>query len=196
MFATIQDLYLRFGKANVLRIANFDAFDETDPNDVAKIEPRLTYFLEQAYEAICDALRQGTYDPDTIEKPYPQTLVNLNCETAFIRLYRTKHSDDETVSDAYRILEEECNRLIRDIRTGAVRFRKGIQRAMSIPASVNASLAGKARRPNVTSTLPGGDGLRDPPEKKDTPQETPSACNHRTMSEAEVIALFNVIFHT
>ena len=175
MFATIQDLYIRFGKANVLRVANFDAVDEYDPDTAADIEPRLTYFLEQAYEFICDALRQGTYDPDSVTEPYPQTLVNLNCEVAFIKIYRTKHSDDETVSDAYRALEEDCNRLIRDIRSGNVRFRSGIHRAMSIPANVNASLMGAKRRSNVTSTPPG-------------------QCNHRPMTSEEVDEMFYRIF--
>ena len=176
MFATIQDLYTRFGKANVLRVANFDAVDEYGADADASIEPRLIYFLEQAYEFICDALRQGTYDPDSVTEPYPQTLVNLNCEVAFIKIYRTKHSDDETVSDAYRVLEEDCNRLIRDIRSGNVRFRSGIRRAMSIPANVNASLMGAKRRPNVAGTPPG-------------------QCDHRFATDEEISEVFNRIFN-
>ena len=141
MFATLDDIYIRFGRTNVLAVANLDALDVE--SDSAEIEKRIIYFIRQAYEMVCDALRQGSYSPETITEPYPQTLVNLNCEVAYIQMYRAKHSEDETAPDAYQTLEENASKLMRSIQGGAVRFHAGVQRAMSIPVNVDANFMKK-----------------------------------------------------
>jgi len=141
MFATLKDIYLRFGKENVLATANLDADDPFSPAGRKQIESRIYYFLKQAYETICDALRQGTYEADTIQKPYPKTLVNLNCEVAYVQMYQARHSNDETPPDAYSTLENNVYRMIRNIQGGAVRFDKSIKRAVSIPFNVDANFA-------------------------------------------------------
>jgi len=134
MFATIQDLYIRFGRENVLSAANFDALDTTDPASIPVIETRIAYFLQQAYDLLANALRQGSYDPDGFSAPYPATLVNANSEIAFMQIYRTRHSEDETTPDAYKTIEDNNFRLVRDIQGGAVRFAADIARAKSFPA--------------------------------------------------------------
>jgi len=151
MFATIEDLYIRFGKANVIRTANFDSLDELDPETESAVAERLEYFLQQAYELICDSFRQGSYDPDEFEPPYPQTLVNLNCETAYIALYRTRHSHDETVPDAFQMLINANDALLRNIQGGAVRFAKQIPKAFSLPANVDTSLNTYNTNQNICS---------------------------------------------
>lgn len=138
MFATIQDLYMRFGKANVIRTANVESLDELDSETESTLEPRLLYFLNQAYERVCDSLRQGSYNPQDFTPPYPQTLVNLTCETAYIALYQTKHSHDETAPDAFKMLYESNNALLRNIQGGVVRFDTKIPKALSLPANVTA----------------------------------------------------------
>jgi len=178
MFASKKQFYGRFGYDNGLAAANLDGLDPTDPADVKKIELRINYFLKQAYALICDALRQGTYEVDAITKPYPQTLVNLNCEIAWVQLYRAKHCNDETAPDAFNVLEEQAYRLVRNIQGGAVRFDKRIRRAASIPILANASLLGPGKSggafgktscdcqpsdPNGMPGLPGPPGEPGPP---------------------------------
>jgi len=141
MFATIQDLYIRFGRENVLSAANFDALDTTDPASIPVIESRIAYFLQQAYDLLANALRQGSYDPDGFSAPYPATLVNANSEIAFMQIYRTRHSEDETTPDAYKTIEDNNFRLVRDIQGGAVRFSSDIARAKSFPAVVRPGYA-------------------------------------------------------
>jgi len=143
VFAKVEDLYMRFGKANVIRTANFEGLDEVDPATESAVSSRLEYFLQQAYESICDSFRQGSYDPDEFTPPYPQTLVNLNCETAYIALYRTRHSQDETVPDAFQMLVNSNDALLRNIQGGAVRFAKRIPKALSLPTTVSTSLTNK-----------------------------------------------------
>jgi hypothetical protein len=174
MFATLTDIYIRFGKENVLPTGNFDADDPYDPAGVERIEVRINYFLRQAYEIICDALRQGAYEADTIPEPYPQTLVNLNCEVAYINMYRAKHSNDETTPDAYSLLENNAYRLIRNIQGGAVRFNKSIKRAMSVPCNVDASVVKSGNKKTGGGTV---------------------ACNHRPMTAEEVTEMFEQIFY-
>ena len=180
MFASKKQFYIRFGRENALAAANLDAHDQTDPAGVKKIEQRIDYFLQQSYELICDALRQGTYEVDAISEPYPQTLVNLNCEIAWIQMYRTKHSNDETAPDAFTVLEEQAYRLVRNIQGGAVRFDKRLRRASSIPFLADASLLGspKSGRTLSASTPP------------------PDSCNHRPMTDQEVIDLIDSVFST
>ena len=139
-YASIQDLYLRFGKHNVIRTANIDGLDELDPLTEVAVAERIEYFLQMACEQINDALRQGSYNPDHFTVPYPLTLVNLNMEMAYVALYRSKHSSDESPPDAFQALAEGTGRLIRDVQGGAVRFEKSVPKAMSIPANVNASI--------------------------------------------------------
>jgi hypothetical protein len=63
-------------------------------------------------------------------------------------------------------------------------IRENIASRIMTERDVNVKLAGIVGGSSCTG--------EHPPDEK----ETPSACHHRTMSEAEVIALFNVIFHT
>ena len=139
-YATIENLYLRFGKHNVIRNANIDGLDELDRKTERKVRPRLNYFLEMAFEQINDALRQGRYNPEDFTAPYPKTLVNLNMEMAYVALYRTRHSDDESPPDAFSALADSTVATIRNIQAGVVRFDNSIPKAMSIPANVNASI--------------------------------------------------------
>ena len=208
MFATLTDIYIRFGRENVLGVANFDALDLLDSDSVSLVESRIEYFLEQTFEFICDALRQGAYEVDAIEEPYPKTLVNLNSELVYIRLYRARNSQDESTPDAYRLLEEECTNLIRRIHGRAVRFDKRVSQAVSIPGNVDAPLLGGSTKKPCTIPRPpsGTENAQDAVDRHNIATESHEdlrkmieqieKCKCTPMTSEEVIEMFNKIFLT
>ena len=128
-YATLNDIFLRWGETNVRDAANLNA---DDPKS-AKVTKRIKYFLEiQSHEIEARLLGCAYKVPFS---PVPPIIRTLCAELAYIAMYRVKHSTDSTAPDPFMYVTQRHNQIFADIH--ARRFRLGIeQHTIDIPLVV------------------------------------------------------------
>ena len=129
VYATLNDIFLRWGKTNVRDAANLNA---DDPKS-AKVTKRIKYFLEIQSHEIEARLLGGAYKVPF--DPVPPVIRTLCAELAYIAMYRVKHSTDSTAPDPFMYVTQRHNQIFADIH--ARRLRLGNERhTVDIPLVV------------------------------------------------------------
>jgi len=118
-YATLRDIFQRWGETNVRDTANLNA---DDPKS-AKVTKRIKYFLEiQSHEIEARLLGCAYKVPFN---PVPPIIRTLCAELAYIAMYRVKHSTDSTAPDPFMYVTQRHHQIFADIH--ARRLRLGIE---------------------------------------------------------------------
>ena len=118
-YATLNDIFQRWGETNVRDAANLNA---DDPKS-AKVTKRIKYFLEiQSHEIEARLLGCAYKVPFS---PVPPIIRTLCAELAYIAMYRVKHSTDSTAPDPFMYVTQRHHQIFADIH--ARRLRLGIE---------------------------------------------------------------------
>jgi hypothetical protein len=133
MFASINDIYERFGKRNVLQIANFESLDPEAEDFEKNVIPRVNYFLDYAFELIKDSMRQGAYNPEKIGLPYPKILIFANAEIAYAEMYKAYHVQDLTPENPFNHLIEKNDLFLHRLQGGKIALETNISKQKSYP---------------------------------------------------------------
>ena len=131
-YATLQDIFMRWGETNVREIANINNADNLKSAIVTK---RILYFLEtQSYEI--DARLRGCAYKVPFD-PIPPMIRVLCAEMAYIAMFHTTRSLPDGSPDPFVHVIAKHNQIFADIH--ARRFRLGTeQHAIDIPIVVGA----------------------------------------------------------
>ncbi|MCL2005821.1 MAG: DUF1320 family protein [Planctomycetaceae bacterium] len=136
-YATLQDIFQRWGETNVREAANINA---DNPKSVA-VTRRIKYFLEMQSHEIEARLRGCAYKVPF--DPIPPMIVVLCAEMAYIAMFHSKRSLPDGSPDPFVHVIAKHNQIFADIH--ARRFRLGTeQHAIDIPMVVG------AKRPKAT----------------------------------------------
>jgi|GEM_PF-3116026 len=128
-YATLRDIFLRWGETNVRDAANVNS---VNPKSIA-VTKRIKYFLEIQSHEIEARLRGCAYKVPF--DPVPPMIRTLCAELAYIAMYRIRHSQDDTSTDPFIHLTAKDNQIFADIH--ARRFRLGTeQHSIDIPVVV------------------------------------------------------------
>jgi len=116
-YATVDDIFLRWGETNVRDAANLDSDDPKSETVTGRIE----YFLQITSDDIEARLLGCAYKVPF--EPVPSVIRTLCAELAYILMYRVKHSTDSTTPDQFMYVTARHNQIFADIH--ARRFRLG-----------------------------------------------------------------------
>ena len=135
-YATLNDIFLRWGETNVREAANFNS---DDPNS-AKVTARIKHFLQIHSNEIEARLLGCAYKVPF--KPVPPVIRTLCAELAYIAMYRVRHSTDSTAPDPFAYVTARHNQIFADIH--ARRFRLGSeQQSVDVPVVVGEKRDGR-----------------------------------------------------
>jgi phage gp36-like protein len=125
-YATLQDIFLRWGETNVRDAANFNA----DVPKSAKVTTRIKHFLQIQSDEIEARLLGCAYKVPF--NPVPPVIRTLCAELAYIAMYRVRHSTDTTAPDPFAHVTARHNQIFADIH--ARRLRLGTeQQSVDVP---------------------------------------------------------------
>jgi len=128
-YATLQDIFQRWGEMNVRDAANVGS----DNLKSSKVTKRINYFLQLQSEEIDGMLLGCPYKVPF--DPVPLVIRNLCAEMTYIAMYRIRHSQDNTGTDPFASVTAGHARLFADIH--ARRFRLGmVKQSINIPAVI------------------------------------------------------------
>ena len=132
-YATLNDIFQRWGETNVRDAANFNA---DDPNS-ATVTKRIRHFL-RIYSAEIEARLLGcAYEVPF--KPVPPIIRTLCAELAYIAMYRVRHSTDSTAPDPFMYVTQRHNQIFADIHARRLRLGNE-QHTLDVPLVVGAKL--------------------------------------------------------
>jgi phage gp36-like protein len=132
-YATLQDIFLRWGETNVRDAANLNA----DNPRSAIVTRRIKYFLEMQSHEIDARLRGCAYKVPF--DPVPPVIRTICAEMAYIAMYRVKHSKSQSdpPADPFMYVTAKHKQIFADIH--ARRFRLGVEEhTVDIPVVVGA----------------------------------------------------------
>jgi hypothetical protein len=119
-YATLEDIFLRWGETNVRDMANLDS---DNPRSLVVTE-RIEYFLQIQSDEIEARLLGCAYKVPF--DPIPPVIRTLCAELAYLAMYRVRHSTDGTAPDPFMYVTQRHNQIFADIH--ARRFRLGGER--------------------------------------------------------------------
>jgi phage gp36-like protein len=128
-YATLKDIFLRWGETNVRDAANLNA----DNSKSVKITNRIKHFLQIHSDEIEARLMGCAYKIPF--DPVPPVIRNLCVELAYIALYRVKHSTDSTAPDPFAYVTARHNQIFADIHARRLRLG-GEQQSIDVPMIV------------------------------------------------------------
>jgi len=138
-YATLQDIFLRWGETNVRDAANFNA---DEPKSVA-VTKRIKHFLQIHSDEIEARLLGCAYKVPF--HPVPPVIRTLCVELAYIAMYRVRHSTDTTATDPFLYVTQRHNQIFADIH--ARRLRLGSeQQSVDVPIVVGDKTADRRRQ--------------------------------------------------
>ena len=138
-YATLDDIFQRWGETNVRDAANFNA---DDPNSSA-VTRRIKHFL-RIYSAEIEARLLGcAYEVPF--KPVPPIIRTLCAELAYIAMYRVRHSTDSTAPDPFMYVTQRHNQIFADIHARRLRLGNE-QHTLDVPVVVGAKAVGGRQR--------------------------------------------------
>jgi phage gp36-like protein len=115
-YATLQDIFLRWGETNVREIANFNS----DNPKSAKVTKRIKYFLEiQSHEIEARLLGCAYKVPF---HPVPPIIRTLCAELAYIAMYQVRHSTDSTAPNPFMHITARHHQIFADIHARRLRL--------------------------------------------------------------------------
>ena len=115
-YATLDDIFQRWGETNVRDAANFNA---DEPNSVA-VTKRIKHFLKiQSHEIEARLLGCAYKVPFC---PVPPVIRTLCAELAYIAMYRVRHSTDSTAPDPFMYITQRHNQIFADIHARRLRL--------------------------------------------------------------------------
>ena len=115
-YATLKDIFLRWGETNVRDAANFNA---DDPKS-RRVTSRIKHFLQIHTDEIEARLLGCAYKvPFEIVPPLIRTLC---VELAYISMYRVRHSSDTTAPDPFLYVTQRHNQIFADIHARRLRL--------------------------------------------------------------------------
>ena len=120
-YATLQDIFMRWGETNVRDAANLNA----DNPKSAVVTRRIKYFLEiQSHEIEARLLGCAYKVPFN---PIPPVIRTLCAEMAYIAMYRVRHSQSQSdpPADPFMHITAKHKQIFADIH--ARRFRLGVE---------------------------------------------------------------------
>ena len=128
-YATLADIFLRWGETNVRDAANFNA---DEPKSRA-VTARIKHFLQIHSDEIEARLLGCAYKVPF--HPVPPVIRTLCVELAYIAMYRVRHSTDTTAPDPFLYVTQRHNQIFADIH--ARRLRLGSeQQSVDVPMVV------------------------------------------------------------
>ena len=128
-YATLADIFLRWGETNVRDAANFNA---DEPKSRA-VTARIKHFLQIHSDEIEARLLGCAYKVPF--NPVPPVIRTLCVELAYIAMYRVRHSTDTTAPDPFLYVTQRHNQIFADIH--ARRLRLGSeQQSVDVPMVV------------------------------------------------------------
>ena len=150
-YATLKDIFLRWGETNVRDAANVNG----DKPKSAAVTNRIKYFLQTQSDEIEARLRGCAYKVPF--DPVPPVIRTLCVELAYIQMYRVRHSTDATATDPFQYVTARHNQIFADIH--ARRFRLGAeQHTVDVPIVVGGkkptAFSTKATPPKTTPCVP------------------------------------------
>jgi phage gp36-like protein len=128
-YATLQDIFQRWGETNVREVANLN---NDDPKSI-KVTKRIKYFLEMQSSEIEARLLGCAYKVPF--NPGPPIIRTLCVELAYIAMYQVRRSTDSTAPNPFMHLTARHDQIFADIH--ARRLRLGIeQHSIDVPLVV------------------------------------------------------------
>ena len=115
-YATLSDIFLRWGETNVRDAANFNA----DVPKSAKVTNRIKHFLQIHSDEIESRLLGCAYKVPF--NPVPPVIRTLCTELAYIAMYRVRHSTDTTAPDPFAYVTARHNQIFADIHARRLRL--------------------------------------------------------------------------
>ena len=163
-YATLQDIFLRWGETNVRDAANFNA----DEPKSRRVTARIKHFLQIHSDEIEARLLGCAYEVPF--NPVPPVIRTLCAELAYIAMYRVRHSTDSTTPDPFAYVTQRHNQIFADIH--ARRLRLGSeQQSVDVPMVVGGkpldAKTKKMPKDNLAETQPNGTLQRDAKEGTD-----------------------------
>ncbi|MDR0522515.1 MAG: DUF1320 domain-containing protein [Planctomycetaceae bacterium] len=147
-YATLTDIFNRWGEQNVRDAANVDGDNPQSP----PVTARINYFLQIASDEIEARLLGCAYKVPF--SPIPNPIRTLCAELAYINMYRVRHSTDSTAPDPFMYVTARHNQIFADIH--GRRFRLGTEdHTIDIPLIIN----GKKTTLNTSSPNDNMSGL-------------------------------------
>jgi phage gp36-like protein len=129
-YATLQDIFLRWGETNVRDAANFNA----DKPKSVRVTRRIKHFLQIHSDEIEARLLGCAYKVPF--ESVPPVIRTLCAELAYIAMYRVRHSTDSTAPDPFAYVTARHNQIFADIH--ARRLRLGTeQQSVDVPMVVD-----------------------------------------------------------
>ena len=133
-YATLEDIFLRWGETNVRDAANFNA----DEPDATEITERIEYFLQIHSDEIEARLAGCAYQVPF--DPVPPVIRTLCAELAYIAMYRVRHSTDSTAVDQFAYTSTRHNQIFADIHARRLRLG-GEMQSVDVPKVVEVKKA-------------------------------------------------------
>jgi len=128
-YATLKDIFLRWGETNVRDAANFNA----DEPKSRMVTARIKQFLQIHSDEIEARLLGCAYKVPF--EAVPPIIRTLCVELAYIAMYRVRHSTDATAPDPFLYVTQRHNQIFADIH--ARRLRLGSeQQSVDVPMVV------------------------------------------------------------
>jgi phage gp36-like protein len=128
-YATLRDIFQRWGETNVRDAANLNA----DEPKSAAVTKRIKYFLQAQSDEIEARLLGCAYRVPF--KPIPPVIRTLCAELAYIAMYRARHSTDSTAQDPFMYVTQRHNQIFADIHARRLRFGND-QHTLDVPMVV------------------------------------------------------------
>jgi len=128
-YATLADIFLRWGETNVRDAANFNADEPKSRSVTARIKHFLQIHSDEIEARLLGCAYKVPFDP------VPPVIRTLCVELAYIAMYRVRHSTDSTAPDPFLYVTQRHNQIFADIH--ARRFRIGSERqSVDVPMVV------------------------------------------------------------
>jgi phage gp36-like protein len=128
-YATLKDIFLRWGETNVRDAANFNA----DVPKSARVTNRIKHFLQIHSDEIEARLLGCAYKVPF--KPVPPIIRTLCVELAYIAMYRVRHSTDTTAPDPFAPITARHHQIFADIHARRIRLGSE-QHTVDVPVVV------------------------------------------------------------
>ena len=128
-YATLADIFLRWGETNVRDAANFNA---DEPKSRA-VTARIKHFLQIHSDEIEARLLGCAYKVPF--NPVPPVIRTLCVELAYIAMYRVRHSTDTTAPDPFMYVTQRHNQIFADIHARRLRLA-GEEQSVDVPMVV------------------------------------------------------------
>ena len=128
-YATLADIFLRWGETNVRDAANFNADDPKSRTVTARIKHFIQIHSDEIEARLLGCAYKVPFDP------VPPVIRTLCVELAYIAMYRVRHSTDSTAPDPFAYVTARHNQIFADIH--ARRLRLGSeQQSIDVPMVV------------------------------------------------------------